>query len=110
LKIVDFWFLNSTINHLPVPSLQLAAERSPRNHRGMLPLQTRIVRTQRLLRMLEQDAPLLALRVAQLSPEHQKSAKSYAAKLTAQTRAELEKLLEHRTYWNSADAVPHPAD
>jgi len=60
--------------------------------------------------MLEQDAPLLAMRVAQLSPEHQNSAKKHAAKLAAHTRAELEKLLEHRTYWNSEDAIPHPAD
>ena len=59
----------------------------------MLTLQTRIDRAQRLLRMLEQDAPLLTMRVAQLSPERQESAKSYAAKLTAHARAELERLL-----------------
>ena len=76
----------------------------------MLPLQARIDRAQRLLRMLEQDAPLLAMRVAQLSLERQESAKSYAASLTAHTRAELEKLLESSTYWNSEDTAPHPAD
>jgi hypothetical protein len=76
----------------------------------MLPLQTRIERTERLLRMLEQDAPLLAMRVAQLCPEHQKSAKNYAARLMLHARAELERLLEHRTYWNSEGTIPHPAD
>jgi hypothetical protein len=76
----------------------------------MLPLQARIERTQRLLRMLEQDAPLLTMRVAQLSPEHQESAKSHVATLIAQARAELERLLEHHTYWNSEDTIPHPAD
>ena len=95
---------------MPVPTLQLGAARSARNHFLMLPLQTRIDRAQRLLRMLEQDAPLLTMRVAQLSPEHQESAKSYAAKLTAHARSELERLLQHRTYWNSEDTIPHPAD
>ena len=60
--------------------------------------------------MLEQDAPLLTMRVAQLSPEHQESAKSYSAKLIAHARAELERLLEHGTYWTSEDTIPHPAD
>jgi catechol-2,3-dioxygenase len=76
----------------------------------MLSLQTRIERTERLLRMLEQDAPLLTMRVAQLSPEHQESAKNYAATLMLHARAELERLLQHRTYWNSEDTIPHPAD
>jgi hypothetical protein len=60
--------------------------------------------------MLEQDAPLLARRVAELTPEHQQSAKSYAAQLTAHARAELAKLLEEGSYWDYNDATPHPAD
>ena len=76
----------------------------------MLSLQTRIERTERLLRMLELDAPLLTMRVAQLSPEHQESAKTYAAQLMLRARAELDRLLEHRAYWNSEDIIPHPAD
>ena len=41
----------------------------------MLPLHAKIDRTQRLLRMLEEDAPLLALRIAPLTAERQQSAK-----------------------------------
>jgi hypothetical protein len=76
----------------------------------MLSIHVRIDRAQRLLRMLEQDAPLLARRVAELTPEHQQSAKSYAAELTAHARAELEKLLEEGSYWDHNDRSPHPAD
>jgi hypothetical protein len=60
--------------------------------------------------MLEQDAPLLARRVAELTPERQLSAKTYAAQVTAQARAELEKLLEEGSYWDYNDPSPHPAD
>jgi hypothetical protein len=76
----------------------------------MLSIHVRIDRAQRLLRMLEQDAPLLALRVAELTPERQRSAKGYAAQLTAHARAELEKLLEEGSYWDYNDPTPHPAD
>jgi hypothetical protein len=76
----------------------------------MLSIHVRIDRAQRLLRMLEQDAPLLAIRVAELTPERQQSAKSYAAQLTAQARAELEKLLQEGSYWDSNDHTPQPAD
>jgi Tfp pilus assembly protein PilN len=76
----------------------------------MLSIHVRIDRAQRLLRMLEQDAPLLAVRVAELTPEHQQSTKSYAAQLAAHARAELEKLLEEGSYWDYNDTTPHPAD
>jgi hypothetical protein len=76
----------------------------------MLSLHVRIDRAQRLLRMLEQDAPLLARRVAELTPERQQSAKHYAAQLTAQARAELEKLLEEGSHWDSNDPTPQAAD
>jgi alkylhydroperoxidase family enzyme len=76
----------------------------------MLSIDVRINRAQRLVRMLEQDAPLLAVRVAELTPERQRSAKSYAAQLTARARAELEKLLEQGSYWDPYDTAPHPAD
>jgi hypothetical protein len=75
----------------------------------MLSIHARIDRAQRLVRMLEQDAPLLAIRVAPLTPEYQQSAKNYAAELTAQARAELEKLLEERSNWVQADST-HAAD
>jgi hypothetical protein len=76
----------------------------------MLSIHVRINRAERLLRMLEQDAPLLAVRVAQLTPEHQQSAKSYAANLTAHARAELEKLMLEVSAWDSNDPTPEPAD
>jgi hypothetical protein len=73
-------------------------------------INAKIARTQRLVEMLEADAPLLAQRVAELTPEHQQSAKDYAARLTAQARAELEKLIQEDSFWNSADFAPEPAD
>jgi len=76
----------------------------------MLPLHAKIDRTQRLLRMLEEDAPLLALRVAPLNAEHQASAKAYAAQLTAHARAELEKLIKEGVLWDSNDPTPQAAD
>jgi len=76
----------------------------------MLSIQTKIDRAQRLLRMLEEDAPLLEVRVAPLAPEHQQSAKAYAAQLTAHTRAELEKLIEQNSFWDSNDCTPQAAD
>ncbi|MBV8049659.1 MAG: hypothetical protein JOZ80_00645 [Acidobacteriaceae bacterium] len=71
---------------------------------------TRILRTQRLVEMLEQDAPLLARRVADLAPEHQKSAKEYAARLASCARAELERLIQEDSFWNSDDFTAEPAD
>jgi hypothetical protein len=76
----------------------------------MLSIHVRIDRAQRLLRMLEEDAPLLAIRVAELTPEHQQSAKTYAAQLRAHARVELEKLLEESSSWDSNDPTPQPAD
>lgn len=76
----------------------------------MLPIDTRIDRAQRLLRMLEEDVPLLAVRVAELAPEHQQAAKSYAAQLTAHARAELERLRAQEYFWDSNDPTPEAAD
>ncbi|HXZ34216.1 MAG TPA: hypothetical protein VEH30_18225 [Terriglobales bacterium] len=76
----------------------------------MIRTQSRIARAQRLVRMLEEDAPLLARRVADLTPEHQRSAKDYAERLTAHARAELEKLIQEDSFLNSSDFTPEPAD
>jgi len=76
----------------------------------MLPIHAKIDRTQRLIRMMEEDAPLLALRVAGLSPERQKSAKEYANRLTAHARAELERLIQEETFWDHNDPTPQAAD
>ena len=76
----------------------------------MLSIHCKIDRAQRLLRMLEEDAPLLAVRVAPLTEERQRSAKDYAADLRARTRAELEKLIEQVALWDSNDRTPQAAD
>jgi len=76
----------------------------------MLPIDTRIHRAQRFLRMMEEDAPLLAKRVAELTPERQRSAQEYAAQLAATARAELERLREYELIWDSNDPTPEAAD
>lgn len=76
----------------------------------MLPIDLRVARAERLVRMIEQDAPLLAIRVAPLSRERQESAKSYAAELAAIARAELKNLLDEKAFFETGDLTPHPAD
>jgi hypothetical protein len=76
----------------------------------MLSLDVRIDRAQRLLRMLEEDAPLLAHRVAELTPEHQESARNHAAQLAAHARAELERLRLEQSHWDPSDPTPEAAD
>ncbi|PYV64823.1 MAG: hypothetical protein DMG97_33890 [Acidobacteria bacterium] len=74
----------------------------------MLAIELRIDRAQKLLRMIEQDAPLLAVRVAPLSVEVQQSAKSHAQHLAMLTRAEIKRLLDEKAF---AEVVePHAAD
>jgi hypothetical protein len=95
------------------PSLQLGSE-LPSGHAFtrilMLPVEMRIDRAQRLLQMIEQDAPLLAVRVAPLSSERQESAKSFAQSLAALTRAELQRLMKEKAITESSDLVPQAAD
>ncbi|HZQ68079.1 MAG TPA: hypothetical protein VFA68_06115 [Terriglobales bacterium] len=76
----------------------------------MLPIQVRIERAQRLIDMLERDAPFLAHRFSRLAPERQRGAKEYAEQLTERARAELQKLREHQSAWENKDSVPEPAD
>jgi len=76
----------------------------------MLPIEQRIDRAERLLRMIEDDAPLLAARVAPLSVERQKSAQSYAQRLADRTRAEIRELLEERNLRANAEQSPSAAD
>ena len=76
----------------------------------MLPIEFRIDRAERLLRMIEEDAPLLAVRVAPLSAERQKSAKSYVQRLVERTRAEIKELLEEKNLRVSAEQNPSAAD
>lgn len=70
----------------------------------MLSIDAKIDRTARLLRMLEEDAPLLEIRVRELTPEYQQSAKSHAEELATNARAELEKLIAERSSWVYTDA------
>jgi len=60
--------------------------------------------------MIEQDAPLLAVRLAPLSRECQESAMSHAKSLAALTRAELQRLLKEKATIESGDLVPQAAD
>jgi hypothetical protein len=56
----------------------------------------RIAKVQKTLRWLEDDIPLLNMRVKDLSRERQESAKSFAAAVIQETRAELERLLQQQ--------------
>jgi len=76
----------------------------------MLPIDLRVARAERLVRMLEQDAPLLAMRLAPLSRERQDSAKTYAAELVSRARAELKRLQEEKAFYEIAESGPHAAD
>lgn len=62
----------------------------------MLPASYRVNRIQKTLSWFESDIPLLNLRVKDLSPEGQQSARQFAADLINQTRAELNRLLEEQ--------------
>jgi hypothetical protein len=75
-----------------------------------LPISLRIDRAQRLLRMIEQDAPLLEVRTAQLSRECQEAAKSHAQYLAALTRAELQRLAEEESLAEVFEPSPQGSD
>jgi len=71
----------------------------------------RIARVQRTLRWLEEDAPLLAIRMKDLSPERQKLAKRFATNMIDHTRAELQRLVEERAQESVESEAPcEPAD
>jgi hypothetical protein len=71
---------------------------------NQLSIDQRINRAQRLLRMIEDDAPLLEMRVSSLSREHQESAKSHAMLLANLTRAEIKKLRKEKAKADTTDA------
>jgi hypothetical protein len=73
-------------------------------------MQAKIDRAQRWVRMLEEDTRLLANRVRELTPERQKSAQDYAARLTEHARAQLEELMRQNALWDTVESTPHPAD
>jgi hypothetical protein len=73
-------------------------------------MEARIDRVLRLVRMLEQDEPLVEMRVSELTSEYQQSTKDYAARLTARARAELVQLMLERLSSEAGDSIPHAAD
>jgi hypothetical protein len=72
----------------------------------------RIARVERSLRWFEQDIALLDMRVKELSPERQASAKRFATAVIDQTRAELKRLLREQPHDSCSPSEPHcePAD
>lgn len=68
----------------------------------------KIARVERTLRRLEEDVPLLNQRVKDLSPERQKIAKKFAARMIDHTRAELERLMEEHA--EEADVAEFPCE
>jgi hypothetical protein len=76
----------------------------------MLPIDLRIDRAQRLLRMIEEDAPLLNRRVAPLSNEHQRAARLHAERLAQITREEIKRLLEEKDSIHAIEVSPQAAD
>jgi len=91
-------------------------ELAPSGGRGilerMLTDDFRIARVQRSLRWFEQDIVLLDMRIKELSPERQASARKFAAAVIDQTRTELERLLRERPCETSdpAESPCEPAD
>jgi hypothetical protein len=76
----------------------------------MLTIHDRIDRAARLVRWLEEDAPLLDVRVANLTPESQQATKDFASNLAASARHELERLRQQSALWDANDRTPQPAD
>lgn len=71
----------------------------------------KIDRVQRTLRRLEEDVPLLAMRVKELSAERQILAKNFASSMIEQARAELERLVKERRLEDENTEPPcEPAD
>ena len=78
----------------------------------MLTNDFRIARVQKTLRWFEEDVPLLNLRVKELSPERQESARKFAAALIHHTRLELERLQNEEPHEEADPGEPpcEPAD
>lgn len=70
----------------------------------------RIARVERTLRWLEDEVPLLALRVKDLSAERQKVAKQFAASMINHTRAELDRLRAEVPLLQDDSSPCEPAD
>jgi hypothetical protein len=75
----------------------------------MITLQEKIDRTLRMLNRMEQDMPLLAIRVAPLGKEQRESARKFAEQVMLDTRAELDRLLDQRIGQTEL-GIPEAAD
>ena len=69
----------------------------------------RIAKVQRTLRWLEEDIPLLNMRVKELSKERQETARKFAAAVIDETRAELQRLLQQQPE-DGADSAGTPCE
>jgi hypothetical protein len=78
----------------------------------MLTNEFRVAKVQETLRRFEDDIPLLNMRVKELSPERQESARRFAAALIDTTRAELHRLLQQlpEAEPHSGESLCEPAD
>jgi hypothetical protein len=76
----------------------------------MLSTAYRINRVQKTLRWIEQDIPLLNMRVKDLSAERQLSARQFAEALVIQTRAELNRLQNEKPEDDGGEVPCEPAD
>ena len=62
----------------------------------MITLEERIAKTQRLLRLLEEDQPYLQVRLSALGDEHRQNVHAFAGRIRAEAEAELARLLAER--------------
>ncbi len=77
--------------------------------RGVISLEERIAKTQRLLRRLEDDQPYMHARLSALGAEHRQSVNDFAERVRAEAAAQLERLLAERAGPYDFYA-PQPAD
>jgi hypothetical protein len=76
----------------------------------MITLEEKIAKTERLLRLLEEDRPYLRVRLSALSAEHRASASAFADRVRAEAEAELARLMAQRGTGQELTAVSQPAD
>lgn len=63
---------------------------------ALIPLEEKIAKTQRLLRLLREDQPYLQARLSVLGPEYRQSSNAFAERVWAEAEAELQRLLAER--------------
>ena len=77
----------------------------------MLSVDTKIARLQDTLRRLEEDVPLLSMRLRDLNPDGREAARRFAAEVMVHARAELDRLMQAKTNQEWLEDLPcEPAD